>query len=368
MRVVHYLWSAGIGGIERLVLDLAVEQRARGGVDPVVLLGAGKGPLLDRYRSAAVPVEVGGLRGGADFSPARLRRLTGLLAGADVVHFHAYHPLVASAARRAGVPVVFTEHGAFGIGRRRTLADAVKRWLQRRFVNGAHFVTFNSEHTRRTARSIFGLADVPQEVIYNGTPVRQAPASPPDPAVAERCRGRFVVGTVSRFTRPKRIDRLLHGFARMQNREDALLLLVGDGPERARLEDDAGRLGISGSTLFTGYRVDAGGYQQLMHVCVLPSEVEGFGLAAIEALALGKPAVVFRDGGGMAEVVLGHEPRDVVSGVEELAVRLEEHRDAIAAGRDGAPERVAFARRFDIGVMAERMCGVYRRVFDGQSQ
>jgi hypothetical protein len=44
VRVVHYLWSAQIGGIERLVLDLAIEQRARGGVDPVVLLGAGKGP------------------------------------------------------------------------------------------------------------------------------------------------------------------------------------------------------------------------------------------------------------------------------------------------------------------------------------
>ena len=78
MRVVHYLWSAQIGGIERLVLDLAVEQRSRGGVDPVVLLGAGRGAFLDRYRSSPVPVEVGGLRGGADLSPGKRRRLTGL--------------------------------------------------------------------------------------------------------------------------------------------------------------------------------------------------------------------------------------------------------------------------------------------------
>lgn len=366
MRVVHYLWSAQIGGIERLVLDLATEQRSRGGIDPVVLLGAGRGAFLERYRGSPVPVEVGGLRGGADLSPGKLRRLTGLFAGADVVHFHAYHPLVASAAKRAGVPVVFTEHGAFGIGRRKRLAEGVKRWLQRRFLNGVQFVTFNSEHTRRTARSIFGLSEVPQEVIYNGTPVQEAPAPPPDPAVAERCRGRFVVGTVSRFTPRKRLDRLLDGFARMQGREDALLLLVGDGPERPRLEEQARRLRIP--ALFAGYRVDVGSYQRLMDVCVAPSEAEPFGLVAIEALALGKPAVVFRDGGGLAEVVVGHEPRDVVSGVEELAVRLEEHRDAIAAGRAAPPERVAYARRFDIGVMAERMSGVYRRVFDGQPQ
>ncbi|HEX5138929.1 MAG TPA: glycosyltransferase [Planctomycetota bacterium] len=368
MRVVHYLWSAQIGGIERLVLDLAIAQRARGGVDPVVLLGAGRGPFLDRYRSAPVEVEVGGLRGGADLSPAKLRRMKDLFAGADVLHLHAYHPLVAHAAKIAGVPVVYTEHGAFGLGRPQRLADGVKRMLQRRFLNGVQYVTFNSEHTRKTARSIYGLGEVPQEVIYNGTPVHEAPGPPPDPAVAERCRGKFVVGTVSRFTRPKRIDRLLDGFSRMQGREDAMLLLVGDGPERARLEEHAARLGISGSTLFTGYRVDAAGYQRLMDVCVLPSEVEGFGLAAVEALALGKPAVVFRDGGGMAEVVLPHEPRDVVSGVEELAVRLEEHREAIALGRDVPAERVLYARRFDIGIMADRMRGVYRRVADGQPQ
>jgi glycosyltransferase involved in cell wall biosynthesis len=314
-----------------------------------------------------VAVAVGGLRGGADLSPGKCRRLARLFGDADVLHLHAYHPLVARAAARARVPVVFTEHGAFGLGRRKTLADRVKHGLKRRYVNrGVNFVTFNSEHTRRTARALFDLSAVPQEVIYNGTPVAQAPAAPPDPAVAERCRGKFVVGTVSRFTRPKRIDRLLDGFARLPAREEALLLLVGDGPERPRLEERAARLGIAGSALFVGYRVDAQSFQRLMHACVLPSEVEAFGLAAVEALALGKPAVVFRDGGGMAEVVLAHEPRDVVSGIEELAVRLEEHREALAAGPEAAAARVAYARRFDIGVMAERMRGVYRRVSRGQ--
>jgi glycosyltransferase involved in cell wall biosynthesis len=362
VRVVHYLWSAQIGGIERLVLDLAVAQRAAGGIEPVVLLGAGKGQLLDHYRRAPVDLEMGGLRGGADLSPARLRRITRLFGDADVVHLHSFHPLVARAAARAGVPVVYTEHGAFGLGRRRTLADGVKGWLKRRFVNGeVDFITFNSEHTRRTARSLFDLSRVPQEVVYNGTPVRRPPDAPPDPAVVERCRGRFVVGTVSRFTRPKRLDRLLDGFARLGD-PNALLLLVGDGAERKNLEAQAERLGIGPAVVFAGYRTGVTAYQRLMDVCVLPSEVEAFGLAAVEALALGKPAIVFRDGGGMAEVVLGFEPRDVVSGVEELALRIEEHREALAGGRDGAAARIAHAQRFDIGVMAERMRGIYARL------
>jgi len=366
VRVVHYLWSAHIGGIERLVLDLALAQRSHG-TEPAVLFGADRGPLLERYRRAPLEVETGGLSGGADVSPAKLRRLTGFFADADVVHMHAYHPLVARAAALSGRPVVFTEHGAFGLGRRRTLRDRVKRWLKNRFLGGVQFVTFNSEHTRKTARSLFDLSRVPQEVVYNGTPVRDAPAPPPDPAIEKRCRGKFVVGTVSRFTRPKRIDRLLDGFARLQAREDAALLLVGDGPERPRLEEQALRLGISGSLVFAGYQVDVAAYQRLMDVCVIPSEVEAFGLAAVEALALGKPAIVFHDGGGMAEVVLGHEPRDVVRGVEELAVRIEEHREALALGRDGAAQRVAYARRFDIDVMAERMDRIYGRLQDGRA-
>ncbi|MFI5401879.1 MAG: glycosyltransferase [Planctomycetota bacterium] len=367
MRVIHYLWSAQIGGIERLVLDLAVAQRAAGGIDPAVLLGTGRGQLLDLYRSAPVDIEVGGLRGGADLSASRLRRITRFFEGFDVVHLHAFHPLVARAAKQSGTPVVFTEHGAFGLGRKRTLADGVKRWLKRRFVNDSvHFVTFNSEHTRKMARSLFDLSGVPQEVVYNGTPVLRPPAARPDPVVEWRGRGRFVVGTVSRFTRPKRLDRLVDGFARLRER-DAVLLLVGDGAERANLEAQADRLGIRDAVLFTGFRKDVTAYQRLMDVCVLPSEVEAFGLAAVEALALGKPAIVFHDGGGMAEVVLGHEPRDVVSGVEELALRIEEHREALARGGEGAAGRTAYAQRFDIGIMVERMRGIYGRLAHGRA-
>lgn len=364
MRVVHYLWSAQIGGIERLVLDLAVAQRAAGGIDPSVLLGADRGQLLDQYRSAPVPLEVGGLRGGADLSPGRLRRLTRLFSGFDVAHLHAFHPLVARAAARSGARVVFTEHGAFGVGRRTTLADRAKRFLKRRFVNrSAHFVTFNSEYTRKTARALFGLERVPQEVVYNGTRAAESPpAAAPD--VEARCRGRFVVGAASRFTRRKRLDRLVDGFARMPGRDGSVLLLVGDGPERASLAAQAERQGLGDAVIFPGYRTDATACQRLMDVCVVPSEAEPFGLAAVEALALGKPAIVFRDGGGLVEVVGPGEPRDVVADVAGLAERLAQCR---AEAGEGAEARRAYARRFDIGVMAERMRGIYGRLSDGRA-
>jgi glycosyltransferase involved in cell wall biosynthesis len=367
VRVVHYLWSAEIGGIERLVLDLIGAQRERGGSAPTVLFGSARGALLDLYRQSGAPIESANLRGGADISPTRLRRIRPLLASCDVVHMHAFHPLVAYAAARSGARVVFTEHGAFGLGRRRTIADRVKRVLKGRFLNrNVDCVTFNSEHTKRTARALFGLEDVPQHVVYNGTRVRNLlPLPTAESGIEERCRGRFVIGAVARFTRRKRIDRLVEGCSRMREREGALLLLVGDGPERPHLEELTRARGLSDASFFTGYQVDVARYQRLMDVCVIPSENEPFGLVTVEALVLGKPALVFRDGGGMVEVVAGLEPRDVVSDVEELARRLEEHREMIRAGRDGSAERRAYARRFDIGVMADRMQEIYRGLLDG---
>ena len=98
-----------------------------------------------------------------------------------------------------------------------------------------------------------------------------------------------------------------------------------------------------------------------MDVCVVPSEVEAFGLAAIEALALGKPAIVFHDGGGMAEVVEQHQPRDVVESVPQLAQRLEEHRAGVA---DPEIHR-SYARRFDIARMADHFTDIYRDLASG---
>jgi len=358
LRVAHYLWCASIGGIERVVLDLA-EAQQRGGLDVSVVLGAPRGPLLDRYRRGAFRFRSAGLTSGLDLSPRKLGVLTRLFRDADVVHLHAFHPLVGLAAARAGRRIVFTEHGAFGLGRRRTLADAVKRRLKGRFVRRrADFVTFNSAHTERLARRLFGLERKTSEVVYNGTRIGRDGAGDADPEIARACRGRFVIGTSSRFTAPKRIDRLLEGFAALADRDGARLLLVGDGHERSRLASLAERLGIADLVLFAGWRLDVAAYQRLMDVCVFPSEVEAFGLVAIEALALGKPAIVFRDGGGMAEVVRGFEPRDVVESVPHLTARLATYRE----NPGDAASRRAYAQEFDIRRMAARMRAIYERL------
>ena len=70
---------------------------------------------------------------------------------------------------------------------------------------------------------------------------------------------------------------------------DAVLCMVGDGPDRTRLEQLAHELGIARSCYFVGYQEDVAGYYRLFDAFVLPSVNEGTPVSAIESLASGTP-------------------------------------------------------------------------------
>jgi glycosyltransferase involved in cell wall biosynthesis len=85
-------------------------------------------------------------------------------------------------------------------------------------------------------------------------------------------------------------------FAEVKRRkENAVLLLVGDGDLRAEMEQKAKTLGIADSVIFTGVRSDVHRYYQAMDVFVFPSIYEGLGIVAIEAQASGLPCFTALD-------------------------------------------------------------------------
>src|SRR5206468_8023817 len=105
----------------------------------------------------------------------------------------------------------------------------------------------------------------------------------------------------------------------------ATLCMVGDGPDRGKIEELASELGIVRDCLFTGYQEEVGPFFAAFDVFVLPSANEGTPVTAIEALASGCPVVATRVG-GVPDVV-----EDGVDGflvepaaVQELAARLAE--------------------------------------------
>jgi len=98
MKVLHVLWTANFGGIERLALDLARAQARSSNVEVSVLFGRAEGEMLGLYRDASVPFVDAGLVHGFDFSPAKYRRMKQVFSQQDVLHVHTFIPVMAHAA------------------------------------------------------------------------------------------------------------------------------------------------------------------------------------------------------------------------------------------------------------------------------
>ncbi len=93
---------------------------------------------------------------------------------------------------------------------------------------------------------------------------------------------------VGRLVRSKRVDLVLRVFARVRERiADARLTILGEGPERAQLEELADAMGLEEAVTFAGYRDDAERYYGEARVLLLASEREGLPLALIEAMSSG---------------------------------------------------------------------------------
>jgi glycosyltransferase involved in cell wall biosynthesis len=110
--------------------------------------------------------------------------------------------------------------------------------------------------------------------------------------------GTPVVGTVGRLAAVKRQDVLIRAFAELRPRyPTARLLLVGDGPERGKLEALTRDLRLAGAVLFAGQRSRPEPFYRLMSAFALTSSSEGMPVSLLEAWAAGVPAVCTAVGG-----------------------------------------------------------------------
>ena len=179
----------------------------------------------------------------------------------------------------------------------------------------------------------------------------------------------FVIGWVGRLTGVKDAGAVLEIVRATRERGvDAVLCMVGDGPDRDRLEQLARDLGIVRSCFFVGYQSEIAGYYRLFDAFVLPSVNEGTPVSAIEALASGTPVVANRVG-GVPDVV-----RDGVDGylveagdVEGAAARLAElAADPELRARLGESGRARVVDRYSVARLVDDVDRLYRSLLESK--
>jgi N-acetyl-alpha-D-glucosaminyl L-malate synthase BshA len=174
--------------------------------------------------------------------------------------------------------------------------------------------------------------------------------------------GQKVLLHVSNFRPVKRVLDVVRIFERVSREIDAVLLMVGEGPERSSAQALARRLGLLDRLRFLGTQNAIEEIACLADVFLLPSELESFGLSALEAMACGVP-VVGTDVGGLPEVVRHTESGYLlpVGDVEGMAARTIEILRCDERRREmGEAARHRVLSLFD----AERVVGQYEAVYD----
>lgn len=369
VKILHFIWSLNFGGIRQVVLNLCKEQLQNGALSVALLVGKNGNGGEKNLLTGNIKVINARFIKGNDLNISKLRSIQQLMNDYDILHIHTFNPLVAWAAMRSGKKIIYTIHGNFSFFRKRKFAEHINSLLLKWFVNRqVDLLTFNSEFTSSIAHKRFGLQHVKKQTIYNG--VRVHDFNEDSKTSRLKCAlpaNVFIVGVVCRFVEFKKIDRLIESFGDFCKGKNTVLVLVGDGHLRPALEQQCRDLCIMDQIIFMGYKSQVTPYQNSFDICVMPSANEPFGLVAVEMLALGKPVIVFKDAGGLVEIINGVSRADVVNSKEELIKRMNLYFQHSGELHDKANERIQYAKNFDINIMEKKFFQAYSSLVNFQN-
>jgi glycosyltransferase involved in cell wall biosynthesis len=347
MKALHVHRIRGIGGSERHLLTL-LPALAEQGIEPVLVgLDDPAWNATDFYGALRVPAVR--VRSPRDLDPLLLARLVRELR-ADVVHTHLVHADVYGgvAAKLRASKLVSTKHNDDPFRR------GGFRYVERGLAHLADRVVTITDSLRRFTIEEVGVPASKVETIHYGLDDLPAAwgANPPDDVPSEA----RVLLSVARLTKQKGIDVAIRALPLLP--AGTVLVVLGEGPERAALEALAQELGVADRVHLLGRVPDVSAWLRRAAVLVHPARWEGFGLGVLEAMLAGLPVVASR---------VSSLPELVSDGETGVLVQPDDP-SALAAGISSALEQPGLGsagrerakREFSVARMADSTVALYR--------
>jgi glycosyltransferase involved in cell wall biosynthesis len=367
-RLLHVVDGLDTGGLERFVCDLALSQHAAGQSVAVFSLNRTEG-FRAELEAGGVEVIQGDKRGG--FDRALILRLRALVRarGIELVHTHNFVPNYYAALAVLGLrcALVNTCHN---MGTR--LAQRRLRWLFRLSLLRTARIATVGEAARAHLVGAGLLPKARTVALDNGIPVQRFARGEHARTAARELLGlpvdAPVLGCVGRLVALKNHALLIGLLPDLRARFAGLqLVLIGDGPLRAELEEQVRTLGLGDCVHFAGDRSDVAQLLCAFDVFVQPSRTEGLSIALLEASAAGCAIVASRVGGNPEIVAEGERGRlfESEDAAALQAVLAELLVDAAQRRRLGDAARAWAEREVGIERARERYAALYAQALSG---
>ena len=333
MKILHVITSLRTGGAEKLMVDLLPRLRSAGHEVELCVLDGIDTPFKSELLAKRIRIiELG--RSANVYHPKYLWRLYRLLRHGDydVVHTHNTAPQLFAAISSLLCSVVLctTEHTTSNRRRGWRWYAPIDRWMYSRY---RHIVCI-SDKTKENLINCIGDGQLKKiTTVYNGIDItRYAKARPSEEIPSNR--GKFNIIQVAGFRYQKDQPTLIRALQLLP--ENFHVYFAGDGVLRSNCEAIVEELKLGDRVHFMGIRTDVPELIAASDVCVVSSHWEGFGLAAVEAMAAIKP-VIATDIPGLREVVNGagilfpHEASETLAHEILMLEESPEHYRAVAA-------------------------------------
>jgi sugar transferase (PEP-CTERM/EpsH1 system associated) len=301
LTVGHTIYAFNEGGMERGIINLinyGNHQRFR---HVIICLTEG-GAFSELIRSSDFRLVELHKRNGNDWHlPWAIANVARQYA-IDLLHARGWPTLLETAigARLARVPA--TIYGFHG----KTFDDLAgaslrRRWIQRMIIKTYDRILTLTPRMRDEVAFEFGVSRQSIDLVPNGVDIKIF--SPSEDQIKLRAafgipRGRFVIGNVGRLDPVKNQQTILRALKQLKTCEATpYFLLVGDGPERQRLQNEVRQLGLDRDVQFFGYTDHIADLMNCMDIYVQSSFYEGFSNTILEAMACGVPVLATNVGG-----------------------------------------------------------------------
>lgn len=362
LKIVHVFWNGEMGGRENLVYQMACEQQKDQTIQVDVFLGAKEGYFYELLLKNGVRVY-----GLEDEGKGYIGAIK-VFESYDIVHYHGLNMLLMMLGIFSGAKLIFTLHGIRAVtiyspvqmahrllrkifvrgkkGRSdngspvlvksgnllsvrdfRGIFRVIKRYFFHLFIeNYCQICTVNSEFLKTKATRTYNVSPAKFRVIFNSIDTSKLQPTAERKTIRSQeniADNEFVIGTIARLVPVKCLDRLIEGYSIFRTAHGNIpskLIIVGQGPMRDELEKLASKLDLKKFVRFTGFVNETSNLRSVFDVFTISSGYgDTFPIAALEAMYMRIPTVIFEDSGGLPEVITHQRNGYVVRDVKELA-------------------------------------------------